>query len=104
MQLTDKVMFAAVLIVGTQATRLLPLVFENRMGGFIKDESVRSLINDVLFFLLIAYCFRDVAWTLEYALRVSTAVYVFVVQYKFGNTLFSIFSGTLLYMLGRYAL
>jgi branched-subunit amino acid transport protein AzlD len=100
-QLIDKVVFATVLITATQITRLIPLVFEERIGRFIRDERVKTLINDVLFFLLICYCFRDLSMDREYFLRLGVAGYVFLVQFLFERTLLSIFSGTAIYLIGR---
>lgn len=101
MQLSDKIIFAAVLIFATQVTRLIPLVFEDRVGKLIKDETVKVAINDVLFFLLICYCFRDLTFDREYFLRVGVALFVFALQFKFEKTLLSIFAGTLIYLVGR---
>lgn len=104
MQPTDKAIFIGILVVATQLTRLIPVLFENSIGNLVKEDSVKTIINDVLFFLLICYCFRDLAMTPEYFLRLGVAAYVFAVQFKFEKTLFSIFSGTAIYMTGRYLL
>ena len=104
MQLMDKAIFAGVLIVATQLTRIIPVIFENKIGRLVKDESLKGIVNDVLFFMLICYCFRDLSFTAEYFLRIGVALYVFLIQFKFEKTLLSIFSGTLLYLLGRYFL
>jgi branched-subunit amino acid transport protein AzlD len=102
MQLTDKVIFASILIVSTQLTRLIPVLFEEKIGRVIQKESLKSLINDVLFMLLIFYCFRDLAFNSEYYLRLVVGLYIFVIQYKYEKNLLSIFTGTFFYMLGRY--
>ena len=104
MQTIDKFIFAGILILATQSTRILPVLFENKIGRLVKDDYLKAIINDVLFFLLICYCFRDLTFTSEYLLRISVALYVFIIQFKFEKTLLSVFSGTFLYMLGRYAL
>lgn len=101
MLLSDKIIFASILILATQTTRLIPLVFEDRVGKLIKDEGVKVAINDVLFFLLICYCFRDLTFDREYFLRIAVALFVFSLQYKFEKTLLSIFTGTLIYLVGR---
>lgn len=101
MLLSDKIIFASILILATQVTRLIPLVFEDRVGRLIKDEGVKVAINDVLFFLLICYCFRDLAFDREYFLRIAVGLFVFALQYKFEKTLLSIFTGTLIYLVGR---
>lgn len=100
----DKAIFAVILIFATQLTRIIPVIFEGKISRFIKDETFKGIINDVLFFLLICYCFRDLSFTPEYYLRLSVALYVFLIQFKFEKTLISIFSGTILYMAGRYFL
>ena len=104
MLLTDKLIFSLVLIVATQTTRLLPLLLESKVENLIKSNSTKNGINDVLFFLLILYCFRDLTFTNEYFLRLAVSLYVFLIQFKYERTLFSIFSGTLIYMFGRYIL
>lgn len=101
MQLMDKLIYAGILIVATQLTRILPVLFEDKIGRFVKDDFLKSIINDVLFFLLICYCFRDMSFNSEYFLRVGVSLYVFLMQFKFEKTLLSIFSGTIIYMLGR---
>ena len=102
MQAIDKVIFVSVLILATQLTRIIPVIFEQRLGRLIKDEALKGIVNDVLFFFLICYCFRDLSFDNEYYLRLCVALYVFLVQLKFEKTLLSIFSGTLIYMVGRY--
>lgn len=104
MQLMDKAIFTTVLVLATQLTRIIPVLFETKISHIVKDESLKGIINDILFFLLICYCFRDLSFTLEYYLRFSVSMYVFLVQYKYEKTLLSIFSGTFFYMVGRYIL
>lgn len=97
----NKIIFVSTLIVATQITRLIPMIFESQVSKFVKDEATKTLINDILFFLLICYCFRDFSFTPEYSLRIAVALYVFAVQFKFEKTILSIFSGTTIYMIGR---
>lgn len=101
MLLTDKVLFSLTLIFATQLTRFIPLLFEQQIILFLKGEKIRNAINEALFFLLILYCYRDFSTSPEYILRGGVGVYVFLVQFFFGKTLFSISTGTFIYMLGR---
>jgi branched-subunit amino acid transport protein AzlD len=104
MQLSDKAIFICILVAATQLTRIIPVVFEDKIGRFLKNEKLRGIINDALFFLLICYCYRDLSFTPEYYLRLGVALYVFIIQFKFEKTLLSIFTGTFIYMAGRYFL
>jgi branched-subunit amino acid transport protein AzlD len=102
MLLLDKVIFAGVLITATQITRVIPLAFENKITKLVKKEAWRNIISDIMFLLLILYCFRDLSFSTEYYLRVVVAVLVFAIQYKYERTLMSIILGTSIYMTGRY--
>jgi branched-subunit amino acid transport protein AzlD len=102
MQSIEKIAFVLILILATQLTRFMPLAFNGVIGRIVKNEDKKNILHEVLFFLLICYCFRDLSFTKEYYLRIFVSVYVFYVQLKFERTLLSIFSGTFIYMLGRY--
>lgn len=102
MLLLDKVIFAGVLITATQVTRVIPMAFEDKITKLVKKEAWRNIINDILFFLLILYCFRDLSFSAEYNIRVVVAILVFAIQYKYERTLVSIILGTSIYMAGRY--
>lgn len=94
-------LFSLALILPTQLTRLIPLILESKAGRLISREDIRKRLNEIIFILLIGYCFRDTALTLEYGIRMTSAIIVFALQYRFEKTLVSIFIGTFLYMTGR---
>ncbi len=97
---SEKFLFIFLLVAATQATRLIPLIFENKLKFFFQNESVRYRLNDIMFFLLILYCFRDIKGTDENYLRVLSALIVFAIQFKTHKTLISIFVGTGIYIIG----
>jgi branched-subunit amino acid transport protein AzlD len=91
-------LFPLTIILATQSTRLLPLLFEKRMGAFYEGNDFRKKVNFVIFSFLTCYCFRDFSLTEEYGLRIFSAIVVMILQYRFEKTLLSIFFGTFLYM------
>lgn len=91
-------LFSLTIILATQSTRLIPLLFEKRMEAFYEGNDFRKKINLVIYSLLICYCFRDFSLTEEYGLRIISAMVVMILQYFFEKTLFSIFLGTFFYM------
>ncbi len=101
MDKSNMLLFCFALILPTQMTRLLPLIIESKVGKLIAREDIRKRLNEVIFILLIGYCFRDMALTKEYSIRIACAIIVLILQYRFEKTLLSIFIGTSLYMVGR---
>lgn len=97
----DKISFGASLIIATQLTRMLPLVFKDQLGRYFDFNFVKNHLNDLIILFLIFYCYRDFSWSSEFLLRVVVGSLVFAIQWYKNNSLLSIFLGTGLYMTGR---
>lgn len=97
----DKMFFVVSLVLSTQLTRFLPLIFKDLLSKLLKFEFIKDHLGDLIIFFLIIYCYRDFGQTHEYLLRVVTGIIVFFIQWKKENSLLSIFLGTAFYMLGR---
>ena len=97
----DKISFATALILATQATRLIPLIFREQLEKLLNFGFIKNHLGDLIIFCLIIYCYRDFSFTNEYLLRLTVGMVVFTVQWVKGNSLMSIFLGTALYMGAR---
>lgn len=104
MNLIEKTTFAVTLILSTQSTRLIPLLFKNQLLKFLDKDFIRNHLGDLIIFFLILYCYRDANYSVEFGLRIAIGCLVFCLQWWKGNSLLSIFSGTALYMVGRAVL
>jgi branched-subunit amino acid transport protein AzlD len=104
MNLLEKTTFAVTLILSTQSTRLIPLVFKNQLLKFLNKDLIKNHLGDLIIFFLILYCYRDANLSLEYGLRLAIGCLVFGLQWWKENSLLSIFSGTALYMIVRAVL
>lgn len=97
MSATEKIIFILILIAGTQVTRFAPLVSPNIIQS-VPPQAQRRL-SLVIAIFLVGYCYRDVASTPEYLLRLGAGVMVILLELLFSRTLLSIFGATLCYML-----
>ncbi|EQC43020.1 branched-chain amino acid transport protein AzlD [Bacteriovorax sp. BSW11_IV] len=98
MTITEKIAFTLILIVSTQLTRLLPLIFQKSFSKFFAHKFFKKNLTDLIIFFLIVYCYRDFSTNPEYIIRVAVGVYAFAIHYLFERTLLSIFSATAIYM------
>lgn len=98
MELKEKILFIAIIILSVQVTRFSPLILPAKTRDVFKNEKLNERINKFIFLLLILYCYRDFSSSPEYLLRVGCGVFVFLLQFFSGQTLLSIFLGTGIYM------
>lgn len=101
MILSEKIIYILIIVSVVQSSRLLPLLVQNKVGGFLKDPKMSEKINRFIFIGLILYTYRDFSLSYEYLLRVAIGALVFFLQYKFNKLLLSVFLGTFLYMVLR---
>lgn len=99
MTLTEKIAFTLILIISTQLTRLLPLIFQKTFSNLFSHHFFKKNLTDLIIFFLIIYCYRDISTNPEYLIRIAVGIYAFVIHYFFEKTLLSIFSATAIYMI-----
>ncbi len=92
----EKVKFVLVLMVGSQITRLFPLLVNSQRVNRILSRNKETLGLLVTISVLL-YMLKNLAFEMESLIIISSAVMTFLIQYLFGMLLISLLAGSLVY-------
>jgi branched-subunit amino acid transport protein AzlD len=100
MSLHDAVIATIVIAVVTLFTRAFPFIFFMKKNPPESVRFIQKYIPPMVMLILVVYCFKDVVWTMypHGIPMILSSILVAVLHLWKGNSLISIFGGTIFYM------